>query len=394
MKIQIIFLIVIISNILFTTACKQEVYLEVENISCNLENTSHSNHQKYQDVLDKYAKQGITGISVVISKPNEESWIGSAGYANIEDAIKMNPCHLHHTASLAKSFTGIVTLQLIEEGKLSFDTPIAPFLNDAIKSYTPNVDDLTIKHLLQHTSGIPDIFNIQYFTVLMNNPERIYTTEELLKINEGVEALYSPGANYTYSDPNFMLLSLIIDEIEGNHMEAIRNRVIKPLEFQNMYYHDEAYPFIDGVTANYWEQYNDGKVENISDLQNRLASYILGSDGIIAAPKDMTDFYKKVFEGDLLSEEMLTILKTDWIEEVDEDRLTKAYSHGFMIPNIADESWIGHSGSHIGASCYVYYNLETGATIGVFTNTGTFLSTEKKELVYYDLWNDLRAVVN
>ena len=373
-------------------ACSKEEYKPVDNIACGKEYSSHPNHQKYQAVLNKFAKNGITGLSVIISKPNNDYWAGSAGYASIEEGIKMNNCNLFQTASLAKSFIGVITLQLIEEGRLSFDTKIAQYLNNEVKLYTPNIENLTIKHLLQQTSGVPDIFDIEFLTMFMNKPEKIYTTAELLKINKGKAALYAPGTAHTYADPNFMLLSLVIDKIEGNHFESFKTRIIDHLQLNNMHYHDEGYPNIHGMTAAYWDQYNNGMVENISDLQMRITNYIIGSDGVISSPADMVHFYQSVFEGNLLSTEMLNTVKTDWVKEEHEYRMNTGYSHGFMVIEDEDGKWIGHAGHHIGASCYVFYNLENGTTIGVFTNTGTFMFLEKMELIFHDLWEELKGV--
>lgn len=386
--------LLLISILLIPFACTKEVYVEVDNNLCNESYTSHPNNQLYQDVLDAYALKGVTGISVVIAKPNEELWVGTSGYASIEDDIKMNNCHLHHTASLAKSFIGIITLQLIEEGKLDFDSKITEFLSAEVQSYTPNVEDVEIKHLLQHTSGIPDVFEVPFFTELMNDPSRIYSTEELLQFNESVEALNAVGEKHNYSDHNYLLLALIIDQIEGDHINSMRERIFKPLGLSGLHYHDSNYPNVAGLVASYWDQHDNGNVENISDIQTSLTNYILGSDGIIASPLDMTLFYQSVFSGELVSNEMLDLIKSDWVKELTQARMNTSYSHGFMVLEAEGENWMGHVGLHIGASCYVYHSLDSETTIGVFTNTGTFFSNEKKGLIYFDLWDDLQAVLN
>ena len=388
-----LFVFILFSSFLLQ-ACKKDLVFEVVDTSCNLHTSSHPDHQKYQDIIEEYALKGIPGLSVVISKPEEDLWSGSAGFASIENNIKMTPCHLHHTASLVKSFIAVITLQLIEEGKLSLDSKIENYLSNKVQSYTPNIENLTIEHLLQQTSGIPDIFGVKFITQLMNDPTRVYSREELLSLNDGVKALHKPGEKHIYSDHNYMLLSMIIDELEENHITALTERIIKPLLLEDVYYHDEEYPYVEGVSASYWEQYEDGKVENISDLQNLLTSYIIGSDGIIASPRSMTKFYQSVFNGELIKAPSLDIIKSNWVKETEENRMNTAYSHGFMIIESADGHWIGHAGLQIGSSCYVFHNLDTKATIGVFTNAGTFISEQKKELIYSELWDDLREAVN
>ena len=110
--------------------------------------SGNPNHLKFQSIIDSYSQKGITGLTVLISTPENGEWIGSSGYTNIEDNQAMTPCNLHHTASLAKSFTGVITLQLIDEGKLNFNDPIAQFLSSEAQSYIPSIEKITIKHLL------------------------------------------------------------------------------------------------------------------------------------------------------------------------------------------------------------------------------------------------------
>lgn len=381
-------------SIAFTIwSCKKDTQFAVNEIACELDYSTHPNHTKYQTILDDYTQKGITGLTVVISTPENGYWTGSSGFSHIEDNQKMNPCHLHHTASLAKSFTGIVTLQLIEEGKLGIDDLIGQYLSEEIKNYVPNVEKLTVKHLLQQTSGIPDVFDLAFFETLMNAPEATYTTTDFFAMIEGRPAQFEPGEKHQYADLNFNLLALIIDEIEGDHKKSFSDRIFIPLGLEDIYYHNGDYPRPNGLVASYWDQYNNGQIENISDFQILMTNYIEASDGIISSPKEMVRFYDAVFNGELVGTEMLHLIETDWVTEPDQNRMNTGYTHGFMSIDDDDGQWIGHTGSHIGASCYVYHNLDTDATIGVFTNTGVHFFTEKKALIYYHLWNDLKSAV-
>ena len=374
-------------------ACQKDTYYPVDKLNCQLATHNHSGHLAYQAVLDHYTQNGVIGVATVIAKPGEDTWIGASGYANIEDNLLLTPCHLQQTASLAKSFTGIVTLQLIEEGKLTFETKIKGLLDEEIHQYIPNIDELTIKHLLQQTSGVPDIFEISFFEKLMNEPEQTYTTNELLSNLKNRKALQAPGEKHVYSDPNFMLLSLIIDKLEGSHIKAFEERIFKPLSL-DMYYHNDGFPSPEGLVASYWDQYNNGQYENISELEIRVNAYILGSGGIIASPADMVKFYRAVFNGQLIGSDMLETIKSDWVSEDAENRMNTAYSHGFMVISAEDGDWIGHTGLFPGSSCYVYHHIQKNITIGVFTNTGTFSFLEKMKLIYADLWDDLREEVS
>ena len=375
------------------SACKKETYRPIDTVNCTTDYSTHPRHQEFQAILDEYAKNGITGLTVILSSPEDGYWEGSAGYASIEDNIPMTPCHLHHTASMAKSFTGVVTLQLIDEGKLALDSPVADYIDHAFHSYIPNLEQLTVKHLLQQTSGIPEVFDLPFFETLMNDPEATYTNEDFIRMIEGMPAMFAPDAQHFYSDLNYTLLILIINRIEGDHKKAFQERIFTPLGLNDMYYHNGAYPEPEGLVSSYWDQYNNGQIENVSELQIRMTQYIEGSDGIISSAADMFKFYEAVFNGELTSSDHLVMLLTDWVAETDENRMNTGYSHGFMTVSEDDGNWIGHAGSHIGSSCYVFQNTTTKETIGVFTNTGVHFFLEKKGLIYYYLWNDLRKAL-
>ena len=369
--------------LIFVVSCEKEAYISIDAVPCDTQMEDILDGDKYQDILDQFTTKGVVGVTAIIAKPGQNTWIGSSGFSSVEENKAMNNCNLHHTASLAKSFVAIITLQLIEEGKLDFDTKIEDLLTDEIRSIIPEIGQLTVKHLLQQTSGLPDIFELNFISDFMNDPEEVYTRVELLEYVAKKELLSEPGTEHHYSDTNFILLSFIIDQLEGDHIEAIQKRIVQTLNLQNVYYHNGSYPNINGLAASYWDQYNDGKIENITSLQKRVTSYIKGSDGIISNPMDMFAFYENVFQGDLISDPMLELIKSEVVREEEEQKMNTGYSHGFMLIEEGDQKWIGHAGSQLGASCFVFHNLNSGVSIGVFTNTGTFMFQEKQSLIFF-----------
>ena len=374
-------------------SCNKETYEGINQAHCNLDFTNHVNQQKYQDVLDQFSQKGIVGLTVIIDKSGQENWTGSSGYASIEENIKMKNCNLHQTASLVKSFVGISTLQLIDTGLLDFDTAIGQHLPSEILKVIPDLENLTIEQLLNHTSGLEDIFGLNFIADFMNNPGYSYTRKELLSYVTKAKRVNDPGEAHYYSDTNYILLSFIIDTIRGDFITDMRENIFVPLNLNDTYYHNDSYPNIDGLPQSYWEQYHDGNIENISQLQKRVTNYIKGSDGIIASPRDMVTFYKSIFEGSLISESLKeAILKNKVVEPID-FKMNTGYSYGLMTIEENGQTWVGHVGSQLGTSCFVFYNVDTQDCVGVFTNTGTFLFTEKQQLIYGELWEAIKIAM-
>lgn len=374
-------------------SCEKEEYQNQIEVGCSIISKNHPKDSIYKSVVDQYTKDGIVGMSVVIDKKGENVWYGSSGYSSIEENIEMNNCNIFQTASLAKSFVAVITLQLIDEGVLGMDDEVNLHLSDSTKNLLPNLEGITIQHLLQQTSGLPDIFDLNFISDFMNDPSKIYSREDLLYYVTKKEFLNSPGVKHNYSDTNYILLSMIIDQIKGSHISAVEDRIITPLNLENTFYHNSSYPDFEALPQSYWDQYNNGQIENISKLQKRVSSYIIGSDGIIASPKNMVSFYQSVFKGNLISDQSKELLLTDFVDEQETFRMNNAYSYGFMVIVSEDEVWIGHAGNQLGTSCFVFCNLETEDCIGVFTNIGTFFFREKQSLIFSSLWEDLKSLL-
>ncbi len=290
----------------FSVSCEKEAI----NQSCGTNYSGHPKNEKYLAVLEKYIDKGLTGISVTVHTP-QEIWTGATGFANVEEQLNLTPCDPQYAASIQKTLISVVTLQLIQEGKLNFDSKIEPFLSYKIKEYVPNYDQITIKHLLMHTSGMHDVVEEAFVNDLLADPMASFTNEELLAYVKEPGAIDIPGARHYYSDANYILLSIIIDSITGSHIKAVEDRILNPLHMNSSTYHNKDYPHPQGLVNSYWNSPIDGSFENISDFQNHITQQLFGSDGLITTSTDLDKFTSALFKGNLISDEMKTLIKTE-----------------------------------------------------------------------------------
>jgi D-alanyl-D-alanine carboxypeptidase len=216
-------------------ACEKDPII-ADSIECEVSYDSHPMNEVYQDAVNKGFGYGLPGVSAVIYTPEHGFWAGSAGYASVENNIPMTPCHIHYAASIPKSYTAVAILQLIEDGILSPDSKISGYLDDRTRDYIPNCEDITIHHLLNHTSGIPDQVGIDFLADFLNNPEYYYSQEELMSYLDGMESLWKPGTKHYYSDANYNILALILDRLTGDHLRTFRDNCFVPLGLENTYY--------------------------------------------------------------------------------------------------------------------------------------------------------------
>ena len=113
----------------------------------------------YQSIIDKYVKLGLPGV-ILLVKNDSGFYVGASGMADIKEGIKMQPCHISKIASVTKFELGVAMMRLQEKGILSLDDPISKYISkDILDKISNGNEPLTIRNLLNHTSGIYDIID-------------------------------------------------------------------------------------------------------------------------------------------------------------------------------------------------------------------------------------------
>ena len=185
--------------------------------------TINNNHPKavaIQELMNEYISKGLPGISVLIND-DDGFWIASAGFADIENGIVMQPCHVNKLGSVTKMMIGSLVWQLVQNNVLSINEPISTYIPE-VAAKIEHGEDITLAMLLNHTSGIYDVAgNLNFNLAVINDFSKRWTTEEIIKFLEGQSATHLPGEAQRYSNSNTMLVGLIIDEVVGRHHSAL-----------------------------------------------------------------------------------------------------------------------------------------------------------------------------
>ena len=172
-----------------------------------------------------------------------------------EDTINSNSPF--YTASVTKMLTAVAIGILKEKHKLYFNDKIAQYLPEALvrnlhvfKS-KDHSKDLTIAHLLQHTSGLPDYFTDRtndgspnVINQLLSNPKKSWSAETLITLTkQNMTPLFSPGTNYHYTDTEYVLLALIIENVSGLPFhQFLEQHLFQPLQMQSAYINLKSAP--------------------------------------------------------------------------------------------------------------------------------------------------------
>lgn len=360
--------------------------------SCSFDqpvNAAHPKAEKLQSFMEKYTSIGIPGISVAIYS-DEGMWVGTSGYSQIENKTPMQPCHLQYSQSVSKTYMAVAILRLKEMRKINLDDKITKYLPQSISSKITNAEKISVRMLLNHTSGIAE-YNTdpRYITYLVQHPLYKFSTNDYLQFIAGKPSQFKPGSDYAYTNTNYMLLALIGDYITGDHKEFIRTEIFNKIGADQSFYHDdEDYLNKNELVNSYWDRYSNGSIENCTEMQKINVASMIGDDGMIATPHDYVLFLKALFTGQLLSVSSLSEMLTFPFED------NEGYGYGLGIHKELHNGEInyGHSGGGIGSGCFLNYFPKTETYSFISINIGTSVHSkifDKAENIVDDFYDIL-----
>jgi D-alanyl-D-alanine carboxypeptidase len=370
-------LIFIISVIFLFTDCTKHFIAPTDICIDNPEflqsSIAHPKGEAFQAVLDKYISDGIPGATLLVADSNGV-WAGAAGYADIQNNILMQPCHILKPGSVTKMIIGNVMWQLKEEGLVNIEDLILNYVPELAANIT-NGDQITIKMLLNHTSGIyPIARDLDYNLAVVNDFTRGWSSEEIIQYFTNKPATNLPGEKYYYSNTNTLISELIIESITNEPLEVtLESKVFNPLGMNNTVYYDYSEEFpLGNLAQGYVDFHNDGgNIQNISDLNPGSGN---GYTGLYSNAEDMYLFAKALFiQNSLISENSLNeILDSFFYSESGNSASSSGAIHRQDIEFFGDSILAyGHSGGDIGYAAHVTFIENTETIIVINYNYGT-----------------------
>ena len=331
--------------------------------------SSFSKASAIDSIIKRYTSNGIPGASVAVFTEQEGWWTGAAGYAKIETKTPMDPHHLQYLQSIAKSYMAVAILKLYEEGKIELDAPITKYLSSKFTKCIKNAHSITIRMLLNHTSGVPEYSTHPAFvSYVMLHPTQVFNVEDALKYISDEELQFTPGSKHAYVNTNYLLLAMIADVITGDHAAYIDRVIFKKLGLANTFYRNSPnYLKNPALVNSYWDVLNTQRPANITPLQQANVATLKGDDGIICTTTDAIQFLKGLVEGKLLKPATLDLMK-QWVND---DAGKPVYGLGLVHYEAGGLTGYGHSGGGIGAGCILLYVPERKVYVFMATNFGT-----------------------
>ncbi|MEM9495409.1 MAG: serine hydrolase domain-containing protein [Pseudomonadota bacterium] len=298
-----------------------------------------------QGVFEKtFARTQATAASVAIYSETHGFWRSDIGLeAGEPDAFWL--------ASIAKLPVASIIIQMIEEGKISYDDRLDIWLPDL-----PNASLVTIDDLLTHKSGLRDLQHDPAW----RSRTGYKSLRATLDYGETQESQFCPGTNWAYSNFGYVVLGAIAEKIEGEPLaEIFKMRIAAPL----------------GLTSLQWvvpETDRDAIVSGVP-ASTTFVEGIAGIHGAGAMAGDTTDLLRLLaayLAGDIISEESLRATRATLYPLFSQDM---SYGRGVMMTRVPDPDapaiWIGHAGGAANAKALVAYDVSRRAYIAVNLNT-------------------------
>lgn len=348
-------------------ACKKTEILPSKSISCDYPNySSHPKAVQLQQLIDDYTRQGLPGISLMIEDSNGV-WVGSSGFADIEEGVKFSPCHVSKAASITKLLVGTLTLKLQEEGVLNINDPVSKYIDSDILDKIDGAEGKTLKQLMNHTTGIFDVITSNdFYLAVINNPNKVWHQNDLLEFvyNVDQEGLNNPyPANY--SNTNTLLLSMCIEKAtDRSHSELLREKILNPIGMNDTYYQGREEIPTDAAQG-YFDLHNNGTIVNVSNLITGSGN---GYGGVYSNVFDLDKFITALF----INKTILSAGSLDLMHEFNQED-EDFYCGVSTVKKFTTKKnyGVGHTGRDLGYSANLFYFPEKGYKLIFFVNYGT-----------------------
>jgi D-alanyl-D-alanine carboxypeptidase len=337
----------------------------------------------FSEVLEDAVAKGLPGVSLYVRSDEGVVWVGQAGVSSIENGTPLAADDKFLIFGAAQPFLAVTVLQMADEGLLGLDNTV-PSLGGLEAVYeVPNVQRITLRHALRHTSGVFDYVETFGFQEALFGPEhypdRIWTPLDTLAFvsGKGYRPSFSPGDGVEFSSSNATLLGVAVEGVTDRSLgEELRKRIF----------------LTAGMTATRFGG-SDGLIPGYVALEQSVLDYGIGADfpepreglievsgidpswawaagGIVSTLGDLAAFAEALFAGEFLSSDrqslMFDFLPPVWVRG---DGEVMDFSLGLMRRQTEFGPAVGHEGAGAGFQTMLYRLPDLGITVVAMTNS-------------------------
>ena len=313
--------------------------------------------QAIDSIFAEWDKPDAPGCALGIMKEGKLIYTRGYGMANLEYDIPNTASSVFRIGSTSKQFTAACIILLAEKGKLS--------LEDNLKSIFPDFPDyaekITIRHLLNHTSGIRDYLQIAYLKGM--GGDDFYVDEDIMKwlVNQS-DLNFNPGEEFLYSNSGYWLLGQIVNKVaEMNMADFAQKEIFEPLGMNNTHFHNDHTRIVKNRASGYVPAANNTYKISMTTLD------MIGDGGIFTTINDIKKWDDAFYNSTVFSEAF-------WQEMTGQGVLTDGevieYASGLFIEEYKGLKTISHGGAFVGFRAELLRFPEQQLSIAIFANRG------------------------
>ena len=323
--------------------------------------------QTAQPEVDQYmqgqlVEQRIPGITLVVVRDGTVVYGKGYGYADRETARPVKPEDRFEIGSISKSFTATAIMLLVEEGKISLDDKLDKF----ISAVPPQWSGITIRHLLNHTSGLPEYPDDSIFADLRAN--KILGEDDMLARFRAYSLGSEPGTKYRYCNVGYDILGIVVRRVTGKaYVDFLKERVFTPL---GMHSARLVAPKPARADSAIGYELKDGK--HVPFITTDAMSVYLGmaASGIELSAMDMAKWDAALYTDKILKQSTLALMWTNnaLVQAANADNPDIYYGLGWQLRTQNGKRWVYHSGGMPGYVTDFMRYPDQKLTIIVYTN--------------------------
>lgn len=333
-------------------------------------------------IFQRMSESRIVGLSIGIVKDNDLIYSRGFGFKDFERGTSPTPSTIYCIGSVTKPFTALAVMQLQERELLSLDDPISEYIPFDVK---PKGEDVLIKHLISHTSGLSSLgyaeATLGAVTSTYDNWFPICSPKDLLVFMNGSEdwVISRPGEKYGYLNEGYILLGAIIEKVTGQeYMHYVKENILDPLGMNRSTFLEEEVLNLGDIAVPYVSSDDGTKIPTRYPYGQMIAD-----GGLMSTANDLTKFVRMIISGGEI--EGKQVVSNESIEDMTSPKIQTDdipfasgenvhYGYGFRIRSgFLDHSLVYHSGSVFGSSAHIGLIPNEQLGVVILCNGGYFL---------------------
>ncbi|GGO40656.1 serine hydrolase domain-containing protein [Streptomyces lasiicapitis] len=261
------------------------------------ESAGTADHARLKALLHRLTTvDGVPGALAEV-RDRRGSTVLTSGLANVKSQAPVHPDSRFRIGSLTKMFTATAVLQLVGEHRVGLDAPVERYLPGVVRGHGNDGRVITVRQLLQHTSGLPDFLDHLKPQDILKDPLVHRDPRDLVNLALEHPRVFEPGTDWDYSNTGYLLAGMIIEKVTGHsYAEEIRERIIEPLRLRETYV-----PRSSAIPGPHPRGYaRPGKDAPLLDVTRIDPSVGGTAGGVISSGTDINRFLGALLRGDLL----------------------------------------------------------------------------------------------